>query len=311
MFKKLAITTSLLLASASSVFAGGESWETNWPEAKTHAVEGKKDILLDFTGSDWCGWCIRLNKDGCSQDSFKAYASKNLGLVELDFPQKKKLPAELKAPNQKLAKQFGVRGYPTILLADAQGRPYAKTGYQAGGPENYVKHLEGLRQIRIQRDEFLDAANKTSGVAKAKLLVKAINVIDKEIHSSYKGIFEQIIKLDPKDETGYAKALKLKAQIEKLQQEFTGLLRQQKTVDALNKIQSFVKANELDAKTKQEVLLMQINCYRPDSIANLDKVDKILDEVIALDKGSKMGQRSKAIKKQIVGMRAGLAKKAK
>ena len=266
-------------------------------------------MLLDFTGSDWCEACILLNKEVFSQDAFKKYSSENFVLVELDFPQNKEQSAELKEQNQKLSEKFAISNFPTIFLADAQGRPYAKTGYLEGGADNYVKHLKSLRDIRIQRDEFLAAADKASGVAKAKLLLKAINVIDEEIHSFYKEIADQITTLDPKDETGYAKALKTKALILQLDQELMALLQQKKTDDALAKVQEFLKTNELDAQSKQKVTFMQIYCYSPNSIANVDAVDKILDKVIAIDPNTKIAQRSKIIKERIVGMRANLSQK--
>ena len=142
---KLAIRTlATLLATATLAFAGGDGWLTDFEAAKAQAKEENKPILVDFTGSDWCGWCIKLNKEVFSKSSFKDYAKENLVRLELDYPRKKELSKELKKQNAELRKKYEVRGYPTILLIDAKGKVLAKTGYQKGGPDAYVTHLKSL-----------------------------------------------------------------------------------------------------------------------------------------------------------------------
>ena len=103
-----------------------------------------KPLLVDFTGSDWCGWCIRLDEEVFSQSAFQAYAAAELVLVEIDFPRRKTLSAELKAQNEALAQQYGIRGFPTILLLSPEGELIEKTGYRRGGPESYVAHLKEI-----------------------------------------------------------------------------------------------------------------------------------------------------------------------
>ena len=119
-------------------------WETDFELAKKRAKEEKKDILVDFTGSDWCGWCIKLKKEVFDQTGFQEYAKKNLIMVELDYPRKKELPAAEKEQNAKLAKEYEIEGYPTILLLNSKGREVARTGYQEGGPEKYIEHVKEL-----------------------------------------------------------------------------------------------------------------------------------------------------------------------
>ena len=80
------------------------AWELNFEQAQARAKAENKPMLLDFTGSDWCGWCIRLDKEVFSQTEFKAYAAESLVLVELDFPRGKAQSAEIKAQNKALAK---------------------------------------------------------------------------------------------------------------------------------------------------------------------------------------------------------------
>ncbi|GDY18117.1 hypothetical protein LBMAG55_14400 [Verrucomicrobiota bacterium] len=139
---RLGLSALILLASLPSLFAA-DAWLTDLEAAKKQAAAEKKDILVDFTGSDWCGWCIRLKKEVFDQPEF-AEASKKFVLVELDFPRGKKQSPELKAKNEALSKQFAIAGFPTILLLDAQGQVYAQTGYQEGGAKQYLAHLDTL-----------------------------------------------------------------------------------------------------------------------------------------------------------------------
>ena len=115
-------------------------WLTDLDQAKAVAAKEKKAILVDFTGSDWCGWCIRLKKEVFDQKAFEV-ATKDFVFVELDFPRGKKLDAAVKAKNDALAKQFNIQGFPTILLMNAKGQVFAATGYEEGGPANYLKSL--------------------------------------------------------------------------------------------------------------------------------------------------------------------------
>ena len=134
----------LLMALVSNSFAAGELWTSDYDSALKKAKKENRHVLLDFTGSDWCGWCIRLNKEVFDTDAFKAYAKDNLVLVEIDFPRKKSLPKDVVARNRKLGEKFEVAGYPTIWILGPDGTPIRSTGYRKGGGEAYVEHLKGL-----------------------------------------------------------------------------------------------------------------------------------------------------------------------
>lgn len=120
------------------------SWMTDFEAAKALAAQENKPMLLDFTGSDWCGWCKKLNKEVFAQPEFKAYAGASLVLVEVDFPSKKPQSDAVKAQNEALQNQYKVTGYPTIILLSPEGEEIARTGYKSGGAEAYVKHLQSL-----------------------------------------------------------------------------------------------------------------------------------------------------------------------
>ena len=122
----------------------GEEWLTDFNKAKKEAAEKNLPILADFSGSDWCGWCIKLDKEVFSQKEFKAFAKDRVVLFLADFPREKELAADVKAQNEQLRKAYGVEGFPTVLLLDAGGKVIARTGYRKGGAGAYVEHLKDL-----------------------------------------------------------------------------------------------------------------------------------------------------------------------
>ena len=119
-------------------------WQTSWDAAAEKAEKLDRPVFVNFTGSDWCGWCIRLHDEVFAQRPFREYSSENLVLLEIDFPQSKQLPEEHSRANHELAEKYSVLGFPTILLLDSQGAELARTGYQPGGSEAYVEHLQAL-----------------------------------------------------------------------------------------------------------------------------------------------------------------------
>ncbi len=143
--------------------SAAEGWLTDLDEGIAVAKADKKAILVDFTGSDWCGWCIRLKKEVFDQKEFAA-ASKDFVLVELDYPQKKKQSAEEKAKNKALAEKFAIEGFPTIMLLDSDGQPFAQTGYQEGGPAKYLAHLAELRKANTPEGKAKFAQGKKDEV---------------------------------------------------------------------------------------------------------------------------------------------------
>jgi len=120
------------------------AWFTNLEEAQLVAQEKNLPIFIHFTGSDWCGWCFKLEGEVYSKTVFQDYVTENLVMVTIDFPKKIKQTAETVAYNRELATRFGIRGYPTVQLLKSDGTPIAQTGYQKGGAEKYVEHLKEL-----------------------------------------------------------------------------------------------------------------------------------------------------------------------
>lgn len=128
------------------------TWHTDMSKATDISIKEKKPLFLFFTGSDWCGWCIRLQKEVFKTPEFIKWAKDNVVLVELDFPRKNEQTDAVKMQNAQLQQQLQVRGYPTVWFVSATKTADAKvnltalgsTGYVAGGPQAW---LDGANQI--------------------------------------------------------------------------------------------------------------------------------------------------------------------
>jgi protein disulfide-isomerase len=144
---------SILFAVAACVFlcascARAESgWLNDYKKAQQEATAANKFLLLDFTGSDWCGWCRKFDKEILSQPQFKDYARENLVLLEVDFPRAKPQSVELKKQNLELAQQYQIQGFPTIVVLNGDGQKlWQYDGYFPDGPDAFIAQLEKLRK---------------------------------------------------------------------------------------------------------------------------------------------------------------------
>lgn len=149
MIKNLVILTLILVIAISACMAQTKEnnaikWFTNLEEAQAVAQDKNVPIFIHFTGSDWCGWCFKLEEEVYSKKVFQDYVAENMVMVVIDFPREIKQSAETKAYNESLARKFGIRGFPTVQLLKSDGTSLAQTGYQYGGAEKYIEHLEEL-----------------------------------------------------------------------------------------------------------------------------------------------------------------------
>ena len=127
-------------------------WTVNMDFAKKIAKEKDLNLLILFTGSDWCHWCKKLNEEVFSQDEFQQEVVKQFVPVKLDFPSAVKFPEEIRKSYEAEMKKYGVRGYPTVVLTDCEGNAFAVCGYQPGGAEGYLTMLNNLVEGKKELD---------------------------------------------------------------------------------------------------------------------------------------------------------------
>jgi thioredoxin-related protein len=140
--KKLAIAFLACWAVAQAD-AAQLHWMTSLPKAQAKAKAEHKLVMMDFTGSDWCPYCIRLKKNVLSSPEFTKYAKEHLVLVEVDFPHRKQQSAEVKQANQELAQKYGIGGFPTIVILNSEGKKVTSVvGYDGSSPSAYIAQLK-------------------------------------------------------------------------------------------------------------------------------------------------------------------------
>ena len=139
-------TPSTQTAPSNQTTPSKPGWITSYEQGQQEAKANSKLVLLNFTGSDWCGWCILLDREVFSKPQFKEYASKNLVLVEVDFPKMKPMSEAMRAQNVQLAQRYQVQGFPTIIVLNGDGQVVGELGYTQGGPDAFIAKLERLRK---------------------------------------------------------------------------------------------------------------------------------------------------------------------
>lgn len=158
--------------------SAGDGWVDDPAVAMERASRENKQILIDFTGSDWCGWCMKLVQEVFSHKEFSDGILTDFVLLEVDFPAHKPQTDEIKARNKALAEKYGVRGYPTIVLADSKGVEFARTGYRAGGPVAYLEHLKSLKAGASRLEALTAEAAGAKGIDRALILDETLSLMD-------------------------------------------------------------------------------------------------------------------------------------
>lgn len=207
----------LSLASA-VVCSASPVWETDWNKALEKAGKSGQPVLVDFTGSDWCPGCIYLRKNIFDTDAFAKYAGdNNFVLVELDFPRTEgKMPPEQLKFHEELMRRYGISVFPSVLMMEGNGAPYAKIVGPSRTVEEYLKKLAAAGETRLKLKEAVAAARALEGKEKLEKLVQAIKLLPEDLQPYQKELIAEISALDPEDQYGFAgkaeKAVTLAAQ---------------------------------------------------------------------------------------------------
>lgn len=153
------LLTGMAIAQNGEYEAHNEGWLVTIDEAYEESQKTGKPIMANFTGSDWCGWCIKLTRDVFSKDEFKAWAKDNVVLLELDFPRRKQLPTEIKQQNNSLRESFKVTRYPTVWVFDLEKSPEnGNFTINALGKTGYNRSVDAFIS---SCDEMIDRSNKS------------------------------------------------------------------------------------------------------------------------------------------------------
>lgn len=146
-FHKMKIILTTLLLLINIVMVNAQDWHTDFSEAKEIASTSNKPIVLVFQGSDWCGPCIKLDREIWSTEEFKSYAKEHYVMLKADFPRKKsnKLSEEQTQANKKLAEKYNKHGYfPFVVILNSKGEVLGETGYKKTTPKKYIEDIDAF-----------------------------------------------------------------------------------------------------------------------------------------------------------------------
>ncbi len=178
----VAVVLSMVAGGAPVASASVEEQPLRWvrslDEGKKLAVAEHKDLFVNFTGLEWCGNCIDLDTEVLSRAEFRA-AADDFVLVDLDFPGDREQLGALQGPYDAWTKQYLIHGFPTVVLTDEAGRPYAYfTGYdEEVDAARFMSQLAAARKAHRLRDQELGAAKQATGAARARKLHAAIDAV--------------------------------------------------------------------------------------------------------------------------------------
>lgn len=279
----------LLLVFATQFVSANDTDSENWHDDINEAIaatkENGKDLLLLYTGSDWCPPCKQLESEVFAGDGFIDEAKANFEFVVFDFPKQKQLAEKTVKQNQAWAAKFGVEGYPTVILVDSKLRPYAITGYREGGVENYLGMLGEFHQARIRRDEAFEKAEKLEGPERAKALDAGLSEMETEIAELYyEDLIKEIVDIDKEDEL----ALRTKWNASKdsemrkvIMTDIVVVSRLEKPDLAIRFIDEVLEKIKFPASQKLQIYQIKLNLHR--KLNDLPAMDSLLDTMISME----------------------------
>lgn len=195
--------------------AMGAEWETDFDTAKERAAAEGKAIIMNFTGSDWCGYCIRMKHSVLSTPEFEEYVKDKFVLMEIDIPRSKPVAAEEMQQRRELCKQYDVTGFPTIAITDAKGEVLG--GFSGARPD--VESTKIFLDNALVRRTMLAEARKLQGTERAKALMEVYESYPKTFRKAATALRNEIMQSDPNDETGLVQVAVAEAQMQELSDE--------------------------------------------------------------------------------------------
>lgn len=283
------IIIPVVAALVAGIAGASEAWSTNPAEAMQQAVAQKKGVMLEFTGSDWCGACIMQKKQALSLPKVQEGITAAFIPVELDFPRKKQQDEQTKAMLETYKKSYGITGFPTLVYTDAQGRPvHTVVGY--ANPDQVMKDAATAAEaLKTQQALTEKLAGRLTDEQRRDALVQLLKTVPQSsIPTFYKPSLEELAKLDPKDASGIRAALNRKELLNTQREELADTFRQknihilaeQNPGEALSIMGGYLKKDGLLPEVKQAVLMQKVNLLMQQNRVN--ELEQPLKEAVAL-----------------------------
>lgn len=290
------LLASALTSGAEHAATAAEGFTSDFPAAKARALAEGKDLLLEFTGSDWCPPCQQLTREVFAQAAFLDAASQHYVLVIIDNPRGPDvITPEVRRQNDGLHADYAVNSWPTIFLADAKGRPYARTeDYRSGGPDAYLEHLATLQPNRAARDALLIEADGLSGVEQARKLDAALGLCGDFIPlAPYQETIDRIIAADAENAAGLKMRWTTRRAADQLEIDLPKLGKARQWRELVDRITSFLEQYEPSPAVRQKALYWRGVGHS--QLGDSDAARASLEAAVAIDAAAEFGTRSKEL----------------
>lgn len=256
----------VLINLSAPIGQAAQEYSTDYEAAKLEAAKADKDIFLVVTASDWSEVSATLIREDLSQNNFKTAIGESFVLVHFEFlkGELSGMTPEIKAQNQGILDKFDVDSYPSVLLCDALGRPYAMSGYLMDRETSYIEHILDLRKIRMERDKNFEIAAETEGLSRAGVLISALESMSLKpeiIFQCYPDELQQIKESDPSDTLGYVRKLSVQKKISELQKNLKALAGEGRIPEILILVKQALEIEGLSAEQRQDLLSTRALMY--------------------------------------------------
>ena len=273
MFKKT-LCAAMMLAALAPAWAA--EWMTDLEAAKAKAAAENKAVLVDFTGSDWCGWCIRLRKQVLDTPAFETYAKDKFVLMEVDVPQNPKFDQKLLQRNRQICDQYNVSGFPTILVITPKGDV-------VGGFSGYVASTAEAAEplnAALANAALLAKADTQQGSEQVATLTKAYNSLPEEVQEHASALRQRIIALDTDDTSGMKRLQRVKDQRDALQRDISNA---QTAAEAIAIVDKALPTAEPENKAGMLQIKFQIMFMSAQTVDDIKAAAEVMRQGIEAD----------------------------
>ena len=273
MFKKT-LCAAMMLAALAPAWAA--EWMTDLEAAKAKAAAENKAVLVDFTGSDWCGWCIRLRKQVLDTPAFETYAKDKFVLMEVDVPQNPKFDQKLLQRNRQICDQYNVSGFPTILVITPKGDV-------VGGFSGYVASTAEAAEplnAALANAALLAKADTQQGSEQVATLTKAYNSLPEDVQENAAALRQRIIALDTDDTSGMKRLQRVKDQRDALQRDISNA---QTAAEAIAIVDKALPTAEPENKAGMLQIKFQIMFMSAQTVDDIKAAAEVMRQGIKAD----------------------------
>ncbi len=273
MFKKT-LCAAMMLAALAPAWAA--EWMTDLEAAKAKAAAENKAVLVDFTGSDWCGWCIRLRKQVLDTPAFETYAKDKFVLMEVDVPQNPKFDQKLLQRNRQICDQYNVSGFPTILVITPKGDV-------VGGFSGYVASTAEAAEplnAALANAALLAKADTQQGSEQVATLTKAYNSLPEDVQENASALRQRIIALDTDDTSGMKRLQRVKDQRDALQRDISNA---QTAAEAIAIVDKALPTAEPENKAGMLQIKFQIMFMSAQTVDDIKAAAEVMRQGIKAD----------------------------